>query len=318
MPHKYKISVIIPMKNESSGISFLFERLLSVLNKLDMNNEIIVIDDGSTDDTLNLLLKQQKTTPQLKIIDLSRNFGKEAALYAGFEHATGDCAVAIDADLQHPPELIEEMVNFWNDGNGFEIVTAVRSTRDCDTFLKKRTSGFFYRLINKISDTKIIPNSGDFRLLDKKAVKAFLSLHERVRFNKGIFSWLGFKEKIIMHPLEERASGVTQWNYIKLIKFSIDGITSFSQVPLEIWTYIGTLLFGVSTFSAIYYLIKTLIFGNNVPGYTSLIILILFFGGIQLISVGMLGQYMGRIFLEVKQRPIYIARNIFQSTKKDD
>jgi glycosyltransferase involved in cell wall biosynthesis len=307
---KNLVSILIPMKNESEGIDVLFDKLIPILNKLTINYEITVINDGSTDDTLERLLKQKQETPQIKIIDLSRNFGKEAALYAGFEHCSGDCAISIDSDLQDPPELIRDMVNYWIDG--YEVVTAVRESRSTDTYFKRKTAGMFYNLINKIGDTKLTPNAGDYRLLSRPAINAFLQLNERVRFNKGLLTWIGFKEKLIYHHREDRAAGETKWNYWKLFKFSVDGITSFSKAPLEIWFYLGLFISVIGFVYAIYYFIKTIIFGIDVHGYPSLLMFVLFFSGLQMTGIGILGKYIGRIFIESKQRPIYIARKIYE------
>ncbi|MCC2644872.1 MAG: glycosyltransferase [Burkholderiales bacterium] len=309
-----KISVFIPMKNESSTISLLFNRVLPVLEKTLLDYEIIVVNDGSTDNTLDLLIEYQKTINNLVIIDLSRNFGKEAALYAGFANALGNCVIAIDADLQDPPELILQMIRYWQEG--YEIVTAVREERIHDSFIKKSTANLFYKLINRISDTRFEPNAGDYRLLDRVAVDAFLSLDERVRFNKGLFSWLGFREKFVYHSREPRSAGTTKWSYWKLIRFSLDGITSFSVFPLKIWTFIG-LLTSLSAFVyAIYYFIRTMIFGIDVHGYPSLLLFMLFFSGLQMIGIGVLGEYIGRLFIETKRRPLYLIRNIYRNINK--
>jgi glycosyltransferase involved in cell wall biosynthesis len=309
-----KISVFIPMKNESSTISLLFNRVLPVLEKTLLDSEIIVVNDGSTDNTLDLLIEYQKTINNLVIIDLSRNFGKEAALYAGFANALGNCVIAIDADLQDPPELILQMIRYWQEG--YEIVTAVREERIHDSFIKKSTANLFYKLINRISDTRFEPNAGDYRLLDRVAVDAFLSLDERVRFNKGLFSWLGFREKFVYHSREPRSAGTTKWSYWKLIRFSLDGITSFSVFPLKIWTFIG-LLTSLSAFVyAIYYFIRTMIFGIDVHGYPSLLLFMLFFSGLQMIGIGVLGEYIGRLFIETKRRPLYLIRNIYRNINK--
>lgn len=323
------------MKNEASGISLLFDRLLPILEKISLKKqiislhqdvdsslrgndtidaldyEIIVVNDGSTDNTLDLLLEYQKTIKNLVIIDLSRNFGKEAALYAGFANATGDCVVAIDADLQDPPELILQMTQYWQEG--YEIVTAVRDDRTKDSFIKKSTANLFYSLINKISNTRLEPHAGDYRLLDRIAIDAFLSLNERVRFNKGLFSWLGFREKFVYHSREERSSGTTKWNYFKLIRFSLDGITSFSTFPLKIWTYLGLFTSLSSFLYAIYYFIRTMILGIDVHGYPSLLLFMLFFSGLQMIGIGVLGEYIGRLFIETKRRPLYLIRNIYRN-----
>ncbi len=309
MEQKKLISIIIPMKDESKGINILFDRLIPILKQLLIDFEIIIVNDGSTDDTVERLLQKKAIIPQIKIIDLSRNFGKEAALYAGFAHSSGDCAVAIDADLQDPPELILDMVNHWL--NGYEVVTAVREVRNTDTYMKRKTAGIFYKIMNKISTTELIPNAGDYRLLDRAAVNAFLALGERVRFNKGIFAWIGFKQKLVYHKRENRSAGKTKWNYFNLIKFSIDGITSFSRAPLEIWFYLGLVISFLSLLYAIYYFVKTVVFGIDLPGYPSLLLFILFFSGLQMTGIGMLGKYIGRIFVESKQRPIFLVRKIY-------
>jgi glycosyltransferase involved in cell wall biosynthesis len=303
------VSIIIPMKNESEGVNILFKRLIPILKQLSIDFEIVVVNDGSTDDTVELLLQQKAVISQIKIIDLARNFGKEAALYAGFFHCNGDCAVSIDADLQDPPELILDMVNYWI--NGFEVVTAVREMRNTDTYLKRKTAGIFYKIMNKISTTELIPNAGDYRLLDRVAVNAFLALGERVRFNKGLFAWIGFKQKLVYHKRENRSMGKTKWNYFNLIKFSIDGITSFSRAPLEIWFYLGLFISFISFIYAAYYFIKTVVFGIDLPGYPSLLLFILFFSGLQITGIGILGKYIGRIFVESKQRPIFLVRKIY-------
>lgn len=310
MTTKTLVSILIPMNNEAPCIDLLMKRLLPILTQLTQQYELIVINDGSIDDTLNLLLKYKKQIPQLKIVDLSRNFGKEAALYAGFSYCSGDCAISIDSDLQDPPELMLDMVNYWL--KGYEVVTAVRKSRATDTYFKRRTAGMFYRFINKISDTKLTPNAGDYRLLDRAAINAFLQLSERVRFNKGLFSWIGFKEKLIYHKRENRSTGETKWNYWKLFKFSIDGITSFSKAPLEVWFYLGLVISSVSFMYGIYYFIRTLAFGIDVHGYPSLLIFMLFFSGLQMTGIGILGNYIGRIFIETKHRPIYIVKKFYE------
>ncbi|AEI35845.1 MULTISPECIES: glycosyltransferase family 2 protein [Francisella] len=306
-------SIIIPVKDESEGIDHLFNRLMPILNQLPTNYELVFINDGSNDNTLELLLEKQKSIPEIAIVDLSRNFGKEAALFAGFANCKGDAAISIDADLQDPPELILEMVEHWL--NGYEVVTAVRENRDTDTSTKKHTAGLFYTVMNKISETKLTPNAGDYRLLNRAAINAFLELKEKVRFNKGLLTWIGFKEKIVYHAREERVAGQTKWNYWKLFKFSIDGITSFSRAPLEIWSYIGVFVAFMSFLYGSFFILKSLIFGIDVPGYPSLITFILFFSGLQMIGIGMLGSYIGRIFIETKHRPLYIVREVHRSEK---
>ena len=310
------VSIIIPVKEEAEGLDQLLARLTPIMSALPTDYELVFINDGSTDNTLDLLIERQQNDAHIKIVDLSRNFGKEAALYAGFENCSGDAAISIDADLQDPPELITDMVKHWLDG--YEVVTAVRENRDTDTATKKKTAGLFYKLINKISDdTKLTPNAGDYRLLNRQAIDAFVSLKEKVRFNKGLLTWVGFKEKLLYHKRDERVAGETKWNYWKLFKFSIDGITSFSKAPLELWTYIGIFTAFMSFVYGSYIIVKSLIFGADVPGYPSLITFLLFFSGLQMIGIGMLGSYIGRIFIETKHRPIYIARRIYEQQCKN-
>ena len=310
------VSIIIPVKDESEGIKHLFDRLTPILDQLPVKYELVFINDGSSDNTLDLLIDKQKSMPSISIVDLSRNFGKESALYAGFENCNGDAAISIDADLQDPPELILEMVNHWLEG--YEVVTAVRENRDTDTSTKKHTAGLFYKIMNKISETKLTPNAGDYRLLNRAAIDAFLQLKEKVRFNKGLLTWIGFKEKVVYHAREERAAGESKWNYWKLFKFSIDGITSFSRAPLEIWSYIGVLIAFLSFIYGSIIILKSIVFGINVPGYPSLVTFILFFSGLQMIGIGMLGSYIGRIFIETKHRPLYITRKIYKSEQKEN
>lgn len=306
------ISIIIPMKDESANLEQLFSTLAPILEVLPIDYEVIVVNDGSNDNTLAKLIEISKSEHNLKIVDLSRNFGKEAALYAGFNYARGDCAVAIDADLQDPPELILEMVDWWQ--QGYEIVTGVHQTRDSDTYLKRKTASLFYRSINKVSDTKFTPHAGDFRLLDRVAIDAFLSLGERVRFNKGIFAWIGFKEKLVYHKRSERSAGTSQWKYLQLFKFAIDGITSFSKAPLEIWFYLGIFTAIAGFFYGLFIFTRTILLGIDTPGYASLLIFVLFFSGLQMIGIGILGKYIGRIFIESKRRPIFIVRKIYDGS----
>jgi glycosyltransferase involved in cell wall biosynthesis len=317
MTHKNKLtSILIPVKDESDTIEHLFDRLMPILKKLPTKYEIVFINDGSSDNTLELLLKKQQDVPEIVVVDLSRNFGKESALFAGFANCKGDAAISIDADLQDPPELILEMVEYWLDG--YEVVTAVRENRNTDTSTKKHTAGLFYKLINPISDTKLTPNAGDYRLLNRSAINAFLELKEKVRFNKGLLTWIGFKEKLVYHTREERVAGQTKWNYWKLFKFSIDGITSFSKAPLEIWSYIGVFVAFISFTYGSVIVLKSLIFGIDTPGYPSLVTFILFFSGLQMIGIGMLGSYIGRIFIETKHRPLYIVRNVHTLEKSSE
>ncbi len=305
------ISIIIPMKNESEGLSVLFSKLLPDLERCQQTFEIIAVNDGSTDDTLVRLIEFQKKISNLRIIDLSRNFGKEAALTAGMAAARGDAAIPIDADLQDPTELIPELIAKWQ--QGYEMVITARDERSSDSFFKRVFSKSFYWVFNLFSNTHLIPNAGDFRLFDRKFINAFLALPERTRFNKGLFAWLGFRSCIITHVRPERAVGQSKWNYRKLFQFAIDGLTSFSAAPLTMFSYIGFLTAFLAIIYGIYIVVHTLLYGRSVPGYPSIIALILFFGGLNMIGIGILGEYISRIFAETKQRPLYIIRNIYES-----
>lgn len=305
------ISLIIPMKNEAEGLRLLFSKLVPEIEKCKKSYEIIAVNDGSTDSTLQKLLEFQKTIPSLRIIDLSRNFGKEAALTAGMAAARGDAAIPLDADLQDPTELIPQLLAKWEEG--YEMVIAARDDRSSDTLSKRLFSKNFYRVFNLFSSIHLTPNAGDFRLFDRKIINAFLLLPERTRFNKGLFAWLGFRSCIITHTRPKRAAGQSQWNYRKLFQFAVDGITSFSAAPLKTFSYVGFLIAMGALIYGLYIIIHTLLHGNNVPGYPSLLALILFFGGLNMIGIGILGEYVSRIFIETKQRPLYVVRDQYES-----
>jgi glycosyltransferase involved in cell wall biosynthesis len=269
-----------------------------------MAYEIIFINDGSTDNTLTVLQEAKKQIPQIRILNLSRNFGKEAALSAGIEHTKGDAVIPIDTDLQHPPEIIKDFIQEWQ--KGYDVVAGKRLTRTGESKLKKLSAKLFYSLHSKISHVDIPPDIGDFRLMSRKVVEALKLLPENQRFMKGIFAWVGFKTTIVEYVQEERVAGKTSFNGWKLWNFALDGITSFSTVPLRIWLYIGLSISSLSFLLAIIILLDTLFFGIDVPGYTSTILMVLFLGGIQLIGIGFLGEYIGRIYQEAKRRPPYI------------
>lgn len=303
------LSVVIPMMNEAPALDRLFNRLMPVLSGLPCSYEIVIVNDGSRDDTLTKLIALQKKHPMLVVVDLSRNFGKEAALTAGFSEAKGEAVIVLDADLQDPPELILQMVQKWKEG--FEIVSIVRQDRHDDRFFHRLFVSFFYRMINKMSETQITPNVRDYRLMCRAAVDAFLSLKERARFNKGLFAWLGFKECHIYQELQSRVAGETKWSFKKLFRFAIDGITSFSTAPLRIWTYVGFLTASFAFLYGLFIIVKTLLFGIEMPGYASIAVIVLFFSGLNMLSIGILGEYIGRIFLETKQRPLFIIRKVY-------
>jgi len=304
-----ELSVVIPLYCEESNLDYLFERLETTVVDLSMKYEFICIDDGSKDDTLNRLVQHHHRNPNIKVIALSRNFGKEIALTAGLDYAQGSAVIPIDADLQDPPELIASLVAKWKEG--YDVVYAKRRSRQGETWLKKVTATWFYRLISAMSSTPIPPNTGDFRLLDRRVVEALKQLPERTRFMKGLFAWVGFRETYIEYDRPPRHSGSTKWNYWRLWNFALDGITSFSAVPLKIWGYVGFLFSLVAFCYATFLVIRVLVIGIDVPGYASLMVAILFLGGIQLMGIGIIGEYLGRIFEEVKARPLYLVRDCY-------
>lgn len=307
-----KISLIVPCYNEQESI----ELFVKTVNDLFVANasyqlELIAINDGSKDLTLFKLLELQKSYAFLKIVDFSRNFGKESALSAGLMYATGDAVVPIDADLQHPPHLVLEMLSLWQEG--YEVVLAKRNDRKTDSKLQRVTAQFFYKIHNKISDTEIPADVGDFRLMDRKVVDALNALTENRRFMKGLFAWVGFKTTTISYDVAPRLMGSSKFKTWQLWNFALEGITSFSTAPLKVWTYAGVLIAGVSLLYAFYIIVKTLVFGSDLAGYPSIMISILFMGGVQLISIGTLGEYIGRIYVESKNRPSYIVRNFYSA-----
>jgi len=301
-----EISVIVPLYNESEGIEYLFARLTPVLQELHSSYEIICINDGSQDDTLSKLIKFWQLNPAIKILNLSRNFGKEIALTAGIDYASGAAVIPIDADLQDPPELIVKLIAKWREG--YDVVYATRRSRQGETWLKRITALVFYQTIGRMSHVPIPANTGDFRLLDRQVVEAIKRLPERTRFMKGLFAWVGYKQTSVLFDREPRYSGGTTWNYWKLWNFALDGIISFSFLPLKVWSYVGVTISIISLLYALMLVVRTLVFGVDVPGYASLMVAILFLGGIQLITLGVLGEYLGRVYEEVKGRPLYLVR----------
>ncbi len=303
------LSIIVPIFNEEEVIANFFDVMNKVLQecqeqKLLSDWEIICVDDGSQDKSYDMLCEISNKDERVKILSFSRNFGKEIALSAGLEHASGDIVIPIDADLQDPPSLIPEMIEKWREG--FDVVLATRKNRQGETYLKKATASAFYKIIGKISHINIPANTGDFRLLDRKVVNAIKQLPERSRFMKGILAWPGFKTTSVYFDRDPRHAGKTSWNMWKLWQFALDGIFGFTSAPLKIWTYVGIIISLVSFIYAGTLIAKTIIYGVDVPGYASLITVVLFIGGIQLISLGIQGEYISRIYKEVKHRPLYI------------
>ena len=308
------VSIISPFYNEGLGVLKFKEAITTVLNSLqEYDFEIICIDDGSTDNTLSKLIAVAHHDHRFRIIELSRNFGKEAAMTAGIDEAKGNCIIPIDADLQDPPALIGKMLIEWQ--QGYEVVLAKRIDRSTDSFAKRKTAQLFYRLHNVVSNLQIPEDVGDFRLMDRVVVDALKKLPERQRFMKGLFAWVGFKSVTVEYVRNARSTGTTKFSGWRLWNFAIEGITSFSLVPLKVWTYIG--LFGslFAIFYATFIIIRTWIFGIDLPGYASLLVVMLFFGSLQLMSLGIIGEYIGRIYFESKQRPIYLIKKQHQFKK---
>jgi polyisoprenyl-phosphate glycosyltransferase len=305
------LSIVVAFYNEERTIDALFRELDVVTAALSCRVEFVCVNDGSRDLTLRALREKQKQDPRIRIVNFARNFGKEAALTAGLAHARGDAVVVIDADLQDPPSLIPQFVDKWREG--YDVVYGVRSTRASDTFLKRFTANAFYRLFNRVTDVKIPPGAGDFRLLDRRAVDALLELPERNRFMKGLFSWVGFRQTGVEFVRDARVAGKTSWNYLRLFNFAIDGITSFSIAPLRIASLVGVVSSILGFIYAAYLTMRTIIFGVDVPGYASIMVVTMFLGGMQLICLGLIGEYLGRLYIEAKGRPLYIIADIYEA-----
>ena len=317
MSQRKKLSIIAPFYNEGEGVDYFYDALCPILDKIiELDFEVICIDDGSRDDTLKRLISVTEKDARFQVIELSRNFGKEAALTAGIDAATGDAIIPIDADLQDPPELIPEMIKEWS--NGAEVVLARRVDRSSDSALKRKTAEMFYRFHNRLSNIQIPENVGDFRLMDRIAVDALKQLPEQHRFMKGLFAWVGFKTVTIDYARNPRATGTTKFSGWKLWNFALEGITSFSAAPLKFWSYIGGLGALTTIVYAIFIISRTLIRGIDIPGYASLLVAVLFFGSLQLISVGILGEYIGRIYVETKHRPLYLIRKQYGAKRSID
>lgn len=299
------LSVVVPMYNEAANTGAFFGRVVPVLEGLQLSYEIICVDDGSTDATMARLLEHRARNPAIKLLRLSRNFGKDIALSAGIDRACGRAVIPIDADLQDPPELIPAMVAKWREG--YEVVFGRRNSRVGDTLPKRVTARMFYRLMERMTDVPIPRDTGDFRLIDRRVVDALGQLGERTRFMKGLFAWVGFKQIAIRYEREPRRVGRTNWSYWRLWNFAIDGITSFSSLPLKVWSYFGLIVSALAFIYAAYLALLTIVKGVVVPGYASLMVVVLFLGGIQLITLGVIGEYLARVYSEVKGRPLYLV-----------
>jgi polyisoprenyl-phosphate glycosyltransferase len=303
-----ELSLVIPVFNEEQGIPRLLERVTGVLNGMGGTYELVFVDDGSRDGTLDALRRAQAQQGNLRIVELTRNFGKEIALSAGLDHATGKAVVVIDADLQDPPELIPDMVQKWREG--YDAVYATRLTRQGESWFKRATAAAFYWLINKASRVSIPRNTGDFRLLDQSAVEALRQLPEHTRFMKGLFMWVGFRQTAIHFDRPPRASGRSKWNWRALFRLAMDGLTSFSSVPLQLAGFVGMLVSLAAFAYLVFLLVYFQVYGRQVPGYASLMVVMLFLGGLQLFTLGVIGEYLGRVFEEVKRRPLYLVRRL--------
>lgn len=302
------ISIIVPVYNEQESIPQFVGRISEVLASYRW--EILFINDGSVDDTENVIRKEQQNNPFITLINFSRNFGKEIALTAGFDHMCGDVGISMDGDLQHPPEIIPTLLEKWREG--YDVVYTVRARRDGESWIKRLSTKIFYGLFNKISQLKLAEDASDFRLLDRKVVQSLNLLRERSRFMKGLFSWVGYKSIGVEYVPQERLAGKSKFSFFKLFNFALDGITAFSSIPLRIWSYVG-IFFALSAFLYGGILItQTIFFGRDLPGYPSLMVAIFFFGGVQLFSLGVIGEYVGRIFNETKDRPLYIIDTIIK------
>ncbi|MEO0695457.1 MAG: glycosyltransferase family 2 protein [Pseudomonadota bacterium] len=305
------LSIVCPAFNEADGIIEFHRAVRRAMREIDQPFEVVFVNDGSKDNTLFLLRQLKERHPNTTIVDLSRNFGKEIATTAGLDYARGDAIVIIDADLQDPPDLIGKLIEGWREG--YDVVYARRRVREGESWLKKTTAGFFYRLMRQVGEAPLPEDVGDFRLISRKVVDALCEVRERHRFMKGIFAWVGFPSKEVLYDRKPRHAGVTKWNYWKLWNLSIEGITSSTTAPLILSTYFGFLVAAVSFVLGVFYAVKTLIFGDPVPGFTTLVVLMLFLGGVQLMVLGIIGEYLGRIFNETKDRPLYFVNAVHKA-----
>lgn len=302
-----KISVLVPCYNEEASLPLLYTELVKVMNSCQSYDwEVLFINDGSRDNTLSVIKDLRQRDMRVSYVDLSRNFGKENAMLAGFDYVTGDCMVIMDADLQHPPHVILKMLEKWEEG--YEDVYAKRITRGKESWIRKKASLLFYSLLQKTTRIEILQNVGDFRLLDRCCIEALKSLRESERYTKGMFCWIGFKKTSVDFEQKDRVAGKSTWNYWSLFNLAIEGITSFTTTPLRFSSILGFIIAILSFGLMLFHLVKALIWGDPIQGFPTLVVLILFLGGIQLLSIGIVGEYLGRVFNESKHRPVYIVR----------
>ncbi len=304
-PSEIDISVVVPVYNEAANVGPLVARLIPVLEEVGPRFEVLFVDDGSADATAAALAGLNARDPRIGAIHFSRNFGKEVAIAAGLDSARGRAVVIMDADLQHPPETIREFVARWREG--YVMVYAQRRDREDESPMRRGLARLFYRLFARFGEMPLPEGAGDFRLIDRKGVDVLKALGERARFSKGLYSWIGFRSVGVPYTVAERHEGASKWSFRTLFRFAFDGLTSFSTVPLRVWTYLGGLVALMALGAAAFFVIQTVVSGPDVPGYASLIVSVMFFSGIQLMSLGIIGEYVGRIFAEVKRRPLYVV-----------
>lgn len=301
------ISVVAPAYNEQESIDAFYRRVVAVFDKLPYRLEFVLVNDGSSDGTYDRMMQLRQSDRRVAVVDLSRNFGKEIALTAGLEHAEGDAVIVIDTDLQDPPEVIPDLIAPWAE-EGYDVVYGQRTERQGETFVKKATAEGFYRLMQRVGKVRIPRNSGDFRLLSRRAVISLLEMREQHRFMKGLFSWIGYPQIAVPYRREARHAGTTKWKYWGLWNFALEGITSFTTAPLRAATYLGLAVAAFAFLYGLWIIYKTLVYGADVSGYPSLMVTILFLGGVQLVALGIIGEYLGRVFNETKRRPLYFVR----------
>lgn len=311
------ISILVPVYNEAGAIGLFVSAVTDALKACqNVALEFVFVNDGSKDSTLSELLAVARTERHIKVIDLSRNFGKEAALTAALDHCTGDAVVPMDVDLQDPPTLLPSMIDAWR--NGADVVLAKRTSRSSDSMLKRLTAMAFYRVHNALSEPEIVENVGDFRLMDKAVVEALRRLPESRRFMKGLFAWVGFRSTLVGYERPARITGVSKFNGWRLWNLALEGVTSFTTAPLRIWTYIGGIVALMSFSYGTYLMVRTMVRGIEVPGYASVFVAVVFLGGLQLAGIGVLGEYLGRTYIESKNRPVYVVRRVYETRDGND
>lgn len=312
-----KISILIPCYNEEASLPLLYNELVKLMNShTNYIWEVLMVNDGSKDRTLEVIKDLRKKDNRICYVDLSRNFGKEKAMLAGFDYVTGDCMVIMDADLQHPPYIVNEMITKWE--AGYDDVYAKRKSRGKEPWLRKQFSLLFYKILQKTTKIEILPNVGDFRLLDRKCIESLKQLRETERYTKGMYCWIGYKKTAVEFEQQDRQAGQSSWNFLSLLSLAIEGIVSFTTFPLKIATIVGVFTSLCAFIYMIYVIIKAILWGDPVSGFPTLLSVILFLGGIQLLALGIIGEYIGRIFHETKRRPVYIVREYNNTTTNHD